>query len=239
MWRKIAPLTLLTLSVAFNANAQSPAGVRVHSLQAIGSGCPAGSHNVTISPDGQTFSLLLDNYTASSTMQNSLARLNCQVKVNLAIPAGWTFSVISAEYRGFAYAEAGTLVTHQALYSFDGSQPRNERPGFENGGTFNFRAQEFRGPYNDNYYIRHEIDPRTAPWAPCGNQNLQTLFITTYLMAQNLNRSSLVQAQISLDSVDGQIQSQTYQLAWRQCSRPYPQVPDPGRPPRYPGPGRR
>lgn len=249
MWCKIVALTLLTLPMVFVAQAQTPPGVQVQSLQLVGSGCPAGSHSATISPDGQTFSVLLDNFTAASTMQNTLQRVNCQIKANLSVPSGWTFAVISAEYRGFAYAESGTVATHQALYSFDGSQPRNERPGFENGGTFSFRAQEFRGPYNDNYYIRHEVDPRVAPWAPCGNQNLQSLYITTYLMAQNLNRSSLVQAQISLDSLDGQLQSQRYQFAWRQCTpssgiaqppaRPYPQVPEPGRPPRYPGPGRR
>lgn len=243
-------LTLIFLSILLASSqlmAQTPPGVRVQSIQAVGSGCPPGSHSATISPEGQTFSLLLDNFTAAANMQSPIARLNCEMKVNFYVPRGWTFAVVSAEYRGFAYAEPGTMVTHQSLYSFDGSKPRNERPGYENGGTYNFRMQEFRGPYNDNYYIRHDLDPRVTPWAPCNNQEIQTLFVTTYLMARNLNMSSLFQSQITLDSIDGQVQSQRYQLTWRQCApsngayqpprqNPYPApAPNPGRPPRFPG----
>ncbi|WP_373998015.1 DUF4360 domain-containing protein [Bdellovibrio bacteriovorus] len=248
MWRGLAHLTgLFVLALSVQSNAQTPPGVRIQSIQAVGSGCPVGSHSANISPDGQTFSLLLDNFVASSTMKNPIARLMCELKVSFYVPTGWTFAVLSADYRGFAYAEAGTVTQHQALYSFDGSKPKNERPGYENGGTYNFRAQEFRGPYNDNYYIRHNIDPRVAPWAPCSSQSVQTLYVTTFLMARNLNLSSLVESTISLDSIDGQVQSQRYSLAWKQCTpsrvtppnrdpgnpRPAPPPRDPGRPPRY------
>lgn len=249
MWRGITTSLLgLSILAAAPAMAQTPPGIRIHSIQAVGTGCPVGSYNATISPDAQTFSLLLDNFIAESSMQKPIVRLNCELRVNFQVPAGWTFAVTSADYRGFAYAEVGTQVTHQALYSFDGSKPRNERPGYENGGTYNFRAQEFRGPYNDSYYIRHQVDPRTAPWAACNANSIQSLYITTYLMARNLNLSSLLTAQITLDSIDGQVQSQRYQLAWKQCrpsgggsvtppgrdpgqGRPNPA---PGRPPRFP-----
>ncbi|UOF01299.1 DUF4360 domain-containing protein [Bdellovibrio reynosensis] len=245
MWRNIAQLSFATLMFAgLNANAQTPPGVRVQSLQALGSGCPAGSYSANISPDGQSFSLLLDNYVASSTMQNPISRLMCELRVNFHVPRGWSFAVVSADYRGYAYAEAGTYAVHQALYSFDGSKPRNERPGYENGSTYNFRQQEFRGPYNDNYYIRHDIDPRLAHWSPCRNDDTQTLFLTTFLMSRNLNLSSLVQAQITLDSVDGRVQSQNYRFAWKRCTpgngggynpNPGPVDPGNGRQPRNPG----
>lgn len=248
IWRGITSLLGMSLLLSAPAAlAQTPPGIRIHSIQAVGSGCPAGTYNATISPDAQTFSLLLDNFIAESTMHRPIVRLNCELKVNFQVPTGWTFAVTSADYRGFAYAEAGTMVTHQALYSFDGSKPRNERPGYENGGTYNFRAQEFRGPYNDTYYIRHQVDTRVAPWAACNAISIQSLYITTYLMARNLNLSSLLTAQITLDSIDGQVQSQRYQLAWKTCRPsnggvnqppgrdPGPGRPNnPGRPPRFP-----
>lgn len=252
MWRNFASAFVLQLFIApLPLMAQTPSGVVIQNIQVVGSGCPAGSYSANISPDGQAFSLLLDQFMAESTMQNPISRLNCELKVNFHVPQGWTFSVVSADYRGFAYVEPGTMAVHQALYSFDGSKPRNERPGYQDGGSYSFRMQEFRGPYNDNYNIHHEIDPRVAPWAPCRNESTQTLFLTTYLMARNLNLSSLVNAQITLDSIDGQVQSQQYRLAWRRCtSTVNPQPPanpgdprpgqgvNPGRPPRFPGPGR-
>lgn len=253
MWRSIAPMALsFIMCAASSALAQTPPGVRVESLQVVGNGCPVGSYSATISPDGQSFSLLLDNFVAESTMQNPISRLMCELKANIKVPRGWTFAILSADYRGFAYVEPGTMASHQALYSFDGSKPKNERPGYQNGGSYSFRVQEFRGPHNDNYVIHHDIDPRVAPWAPCRNEDTQTLFITTYLLARNLNLSSLVNAQITLDSIDGQVQSQKYQIAWKRCSiandpvppgrdsgnpgnpRPNP-PPNPGRPPRFPG----
>ncbi|WP_415062585.1 DUF4360 domain-containing protein [Bdellovibrio sp.] len=245
-------LGLLLFMTSQLSEAQTPPGVRIQNIQAVGSGCPVGSYSATISPEGQTFSLLLDNFIAESTMQNPIARLMCELKVSFWVPRGWTFALLAADYRGFAYAERGSVVSHQALYSFDGSKPRNEKPGYENGGTYSFRKQDFNGPYNDNYYIHHDIDPRVAAWAPCSSNESQTLFLTTFLMARNLNTSSLITSQITLDSIDGQVQSQKYKLVWKTCSasggvrppapdpgNPRPAPPNPGRPPRYPDSGRR
>lgn len=243
-----APFFLLSTT----ALAETPSGISIQGLQANGTGCPQGSYSANISPDGQAFSLLLDNYVAASDMRNPISRLNCELRINFRVPRGWQFTVVTADYRGYAYAEANTTVVHQALYSFDGSKPINERPGYENNGKYSFRASEFRGPYNNNYTIHQELDPRVAPWAPCGNSDTQTLFLTTYIMARNLNLNSNIQAQISLDSVDGAVQSQRYQLAWRRCATTNPAPPpapgpnpgnpnpgpvkpgNPGRPPRFP-----
>lgn len=231
-------IALMMFAASGAALAQTPSGIRIQSIDVVGTGCPAGSYNATISPDAQTFSLLLDSFVAESSMQRPIVRLNCELRVNFQVPAGWTFAVTSADYRGFAYAEVGTLVTHQALFSFDGSRPKNERPGYEDGSTYNFRAQEFRGPYNDTYYIRHEVDPRQAPWAACNSHKTQSLYITTYLMARNLNLSSLLTAQISLDSIDGQVQSQKYRLAWKTCRPGNGNGGVVNPPDRNPGPGR-
>lgn len=230
MWRYACFFNLLFFAFTQQSHAQVPPGVRVQDIQAVGTGCPVGSYSATISPDGQAFSVLLDNFVAESSMQNPISRLSCELKVSFAVPAGWTFAVFSADYRGFAYAEPGTVAVHQALYSFDGSKPQNERPGYKNGKTYSFRSQEFHGPYNDNYYIHYDLDHRLAPWAPCNNSATQTLFVTTFLMSRNFNLNSQISAQITLDSIDGQVQSQSYQLAWRTCAPS-----GPGRPPRYPG----
>lgn len=246
MWHFAFLFFTFIFSINQQSYAQIPPGVGIQDIQAVGSGCPIGSYSATISPDGQAFSVLLDNFVASSTMQNPISRLSCELKVNFAVPRGWTFAVLSADYRGYAYAEPGTVAVHQALYSFDGSKPRNEKPGYKNGETYSFRSQEFHGPYNDNYFIHYDLDHRLAPWAACNSEATQTLYITTFLMSRNLNLNSLVEAQITLDSIDGQVQSQSYKLVWKACTpspvRPTPspnprdpgREPNPGRPPRYP-----
>lgn len=244
----ILPILML-LASSFSAQAQVPPGVQVRSVQAVGSGCPQGSYSAMISPDGSAFSLLLDQYVAESTRQMTLSRKNCQLKVDFAVPAGWQFSVLSADYRGFANVEGGSVATHQAIYSFDGARPPNERPGFQDGSNYSFKAQDFNGPYQNNYYIHNEIDPRLAPWSPCMGTANQSLYVATFLTARSLNPRSPSSAMITLDTIDGQVQSQNFRLSWRTCSfngrptqppgggiQPPPSRgnPNPGRPPRFP-----
>lgn len=219
MWRGLSLFFASSyfLCPQISAAQTTPTGISIQNIEVIGSGCPAGTHNATISPDGQTFSLLLDRFVAEASLQSPLARLGCQVKVNFQVPPGWTFTVLAADYRGFAYAEEGSVLVHQSLYSFNGSRHRHERAGFHNGGAYNFRPQEFRGPFNDLYYIHHEVDPREAPWAACNSHRMQSFYLTTFLTARNLDPASGLTAQISLDSIDGQLQSQKYQLAWKAC----------------------
>jgi hypothetical protein len=230
---------LLYFALSTPLHAEVPQGVRVQSVQAIGRGCPLNTYSAVISPDGQAFSLLLDQYIAESTRQMTLDRKDCQIRVDFAVPVGWQFTVVSADYRGFANVQGGAIATHQALYSFDGSKPANERPGYQNGRGYSFKNQNFVGPFQDNYYIHDSLDPRMAPWSPCGNSGQHTLFITTYLTARALDLRNPASAQITLDSVDGQVQSQQFGFAWRRCSNnPPPQPPGGGRPPPpFPPPG--
>jgi len=238
------PTVLMLLVSSVFAHAETPT-VQVRSVQAVGSGCPQGSYSATISPEGDSFSLLLDQYVAESTRQQTMDRKNCQLRVDFNVPTGWQFSVVSADYRGFANVEGGSVVTHQAIYSFDGSRPPNERPGPFNGRGHALNIESFRGPFQDNYYIHNDIDPRKAIWSPCGEAGTQTLFISTFLTARSMNQNSPSSAMITLDSIDGLVQSQKFQFAWKACgSRLRPGPPGggpprgdhrgpPGRPPRF------
>jgi hypothetical protein len=219
------------------SKAEIPQGVRVQNIQAMGRGCPSGSFSATVSPDGQTFSILLDQYVAESTRQMTLDRKECQLRVDFAVPTGWQFAVITADYRGFANVEGGALAMHQALYSFDGSKPVNERPGYQNGKGYSFKVQNFQGPFQDNYYIHNEIDPRIAPWSACGAGATQPLFVTTYLTARALDWRSPASAQITLDSIDGQVQSQQFSFTWRRCAFNPPPPGGGNQPPPPPGRG--
>ncbi len=229
---------LCLVEFALAQSVQAPNGTQIQFVKAKGTGCMNGQVSVSISPDGQEFSVLMDNYIAETTTNLNLDYKSCILEVGIAAPVGWSYSLVSADYRGFAHAEAGTQVSHQVLYSFDGSKPINEKPGFADApGRYSFKQQVFSGPFTDGYFIRNQIDSRTSLWSPCSMGAAQPLIIQTYLMARSLKRSGL--AQITLDSVDGVI-AQQFKWSWKQCSGqgrlPAPQPPPPvRRPPRFGG----
>lgn len=227
--------------VSLVAEAQVPQGVQVQYVRTKGRGCAQNQVSVSIAPDGRSFSVLMDNYLAQTSPRMNLEMKNCALEVGIVAPAGWSYTLESADYRGFVQADAGTQVSHQVLYSFDGSRPPNERPGFEDStGKYSFKQQIFNGPMLDNYFIRNQIDPRTSLWSPCSNGRGHPLIIETFLIARAMNRGGI--AQITLDTVDGAIEQQ-FAWTWRQCHytspAPSPQpnpTPPPGRggrPPRY------
>jgi hypothetical protein len=197
--------------------AETPQGVFIQNIQAVGSGCLPDSYAASISPDGQSFSLLLDHYEAAISLQTPVAQQTCQFIFNFHVPLGWTFSLITADYRGFAYAELGTLLSQQALYSFEGSRRPEQRREHKTEERHSFRPFEIKGPYNDNYTLHQELDSRAAPWSPCNASESQTLTMTTSLSARSLRGNSNLQAQISLDSLDGNIMAQNFKFGWKRC----------------------
>lgn len=227
-------ILILVLAVSQISWAQAPAGVQIQYVNAKGKGCQNGQIGVTIAPDGRSFSVLMDNYLAEASVKANLDLKNCAIEVGILAPAGWSYSLLTADYRGFVSAEAGTQVSHQVLYSFDGSRPINENPGFQDSiGRYSFKQQVFNGPIDDTYYIRNQIDSRTALWSPCSIGIARPLVIQTYLMARSMVKGKV--AQISLDSVDGAIEQQ-FQWTWKRCGAVAPVPVPPGhRPPRYGG----
>lgn len=227
-------ITMVTL----NAAAEGPGGVSVRGIRAYGQGCPIGSAAATVSPDGRSFSLLLDNYAATvEPGGRPTIRRDCDIEVDLDIPAGWSFAVVAADYRGFVDIAAGSLAQHRVLYTFD---KRQRLPG--EGYDFSFQGTEFRGPRTEEYNIHHEIGIGQAPRSSCSFGDVKTLFLNTLLTARAM-RGRGETTSISLDSVDGQLAAQRYRLAWFRCDqfdRPGNgnRRPEPGNPGRPRAPGR-
>jgi hypothetical protein len=68
--------------------------------------------------------LIFDSYYAEmgSGISPSAARRNCQLNIALHYPAGFQYSIFSADYRGYADLDAGVNGTQSSLYYFSGSQ---------------------------------------------------------------------------------------------------------------------
>ncbi len=65
-----------------------------------GSGCPAGTTDFAITPDGQTLTILFDAFSADP------GNVTCNIAVPVHVPNGFQVSLMTADYRGFVEGSA-------------------------------------------------------------------------------------------------------------------------------------
>ena len=240
-------MALLTADEAFSD--QAPPGVQILSVKTQGTGCDSNANSV-LTPDGKTLSLLFDHYIAQTAATSAAAdRKNCDVDVQFSIPAGYSFALFSADYRGFAAVDEGAMAVHEVVYSFPGAQhgafSSSLNPPFPGGpvghppigtpvqqiGHYSFSARVIQGPYNADYSIHNELSAQNLAWSPCGSSN-PVLRLATALLARSTapaRNGQFATSMVSLDSVDASIQ-QTFGITWRRCNlqNPIPPIHGPG-----------
>ena len=87
----IAPLLFsLAATTPLSAVAPDPSTVRIVSISAIGSGCPAGHAFATVDETGTIFDVAFDEYIVEvgPGFTASDARKNCRVSLNVEFPQG-------------------------------------------------------------------------------------------------------------------------------------------------------
>ncbi|MFW7380677.1 MAG: DUF4360 domain-containing protein [Oligoflexus sp.] len=189
-------------SLGFGQSA--PSFVNISRISYNGSGCPLGTVNENVSTDRQAFTLTFSEYAAEAgpTLALSAQRRNCQVTVDLNFPSGWSYSIVSIDYRGFAFLDRGVRGTHAASYYFQG-QGQTARS-----------STTLRGFFNDSYFVRDVLGLNAVVWSPCGAR--RALNINSEVRVDNrFNRNA--EGLMTVDSIDGQV-IHTYNLAWRRCS---------------------
>jgi len=169
-----------------------------------GSGCPAGTAAVAVSPDNTAFTVTYSNYLAQvgGNSDPTAFRKNCQLNLLVHVPQGFTYAIASADYRGFAALQSGANSTEKASYYFQGSSSTAAI------------THPFRGPYNDNWQATDSTDWAQLVWAPCGV--LRNFNINTELRVNAGTTSPGKVSFMTMDSTDGDI-STVYHLAWKQC----------------------
>lgn len=177
--------------------------VRIRDIHYGGTGCPQGSMDSYISPDGQAMTLIFDQYVAEAGQGIPLSqgRKFCNLVLDLAIPAGYQYSVFKVDYRGFVDLRSGTNAQVQSSYYFSGSDARTN--------TRTVTAL-FRGAMSGNYTKSDNIGVESMVWSPCGVE--RALNIKTAANVQGRN------GLLTVDTVDGEFK-QVYYLKWRRCSR--------------------
>ncbi|MGW0764542.1 DUF4360 domain-containing protein [Streptomyces sp. NPDC002676] len=169
-----------------------------------GSGCPAGTAAVAVSPDNTAFTVTYSDYLAQAggTSDPTAYRKNCQLNLVVHVPQGFTYAIASADYRGFLSLQPGARGTQKASYYFQGS-PNTAA-----------RTHPFSGPYNDDWQATDSTDWAQLVWAPCGV--LRNFNINTELRVNAGTQAPGKVSFMTMDSTDGDI-STVYHLAWKEC----------------------
>jgi hypothetical protein len=172
-----------------------------------GSGCPAGTAAVAVSPDNTAFTVTYSNYLAQVGVGATPTdfRKNCQLNIIVHVPQGFTYAVSQTDYRGFAALERGATGTMKASYYFQGS-PSTATV-----------VKDFKGPLMDNWQVSDTRDVASLVYAPCGE--LRNFNINTELRtAAGTSNPRTTTSFMTMDSTDSAI-STTYHFSWMNCPK--------------------
>ncbi|WFB08298.1 DUF4360 domain-containing protein [Streptomyces sp. LX-29] len=183
-----------------------PDKIQIEIATVNGSGCPAGTAAIAVSPDNTAFTVTYSAYTAKvgAGAQPTDFRKNCQLNLIVYVPHGFTYAIASADYRGFAHLERGASAVQKASYYFQGSQQTMPI------------SHPYAGPYSDNWQERDETEVGQVVWAPCGER--RNFNINTELRVNAGSSDPRKTSFMAMDSVDGDINT-VYRLIWKQCPR--------------------
>ncbi len=165
-----------------------------------GTGCPAGTVSVTLSPDAKSLSLLFDQYQVSvgGETGKDFDRKSCNIAIPVHVPQGLSVSVLKIDYRGFNHLPSSATSQFNVEYFFAGTRG----PSFQ---------KKFRGPLDEDYLINNELTAEAVVWSSCGaDVNLRTN------SSMRVNTVSNREAIASIDSQDVNA-AIIYQLQWRKC----------------------
>lgn len=199
-----APVALLTIgSIAYSQEGPPAGTVTIAGIVEAGTGCPPGSVASNVANDRQAFTLLFSQFVASigPGIPISEARKNCTMNIDLKFPSGWTYTIFTVDYRGFAQLDDKVTGAQTSQYYFQG-QPQ----------TATLRTN-LVGPRAEDYTIRDTLGLNAVVWSPCGA--VRALNINAAVNVNNQNNLT-GRGLMTLDTVDGAV-VHTYGLIWRRC----------------------
>lgn len=170
-------------------------------VSVVGSGCPAGTSAITISPDNTSITVTFDRYLALVGVGAKATdfRKNCQVALQVHAPAGFTYAVSQADYHGYASVAPGANVELKANYWFQGAAPTS------------LHRHQWTGPMDGTWDASDVLDVTSLNYAPCGENRY--LNINTELRV-NAGTSDLRATTSTMLMAD---QTVPPKLIWKRC----------------------
>ncbi|MGZ3804513.1 MAG: DUF4360 domain-containing protein [Pseudobdellovibrionaceae bacterium] len=209
-------LLLLVTEMTLGQTMEVPEHVRILSAQTVGTGCEATQTAVSFSPDLLDLSVLFSNYNlelgaGTPEPMAAVQQKNCQINVEIEVPAGWALAIKSVDYRGYAHLPVGATAKHRFSYRTDGMPPAM------------LREAPLEGPLDQAYFFRLEQPLSERPFTPCGPPNIHLRLGSQMLLkyppaSPHRYGEARETALLSLDSADLSLK-QDFQIEWQRCGR--------------------
>ena len=103
--------SLLAAQMTLAANGLLP-GIRLGMPDYGGTGCPAGTASVVLSPSEDQISILFDSFVAEAggATRRTVDRKACDLGIPITIPQGYSVAVVQTDFRGFNLVAAGGMI---------------------------------------------------------------------------------------------------------------------------------
>lgn len=158
-----ASLALAALSLASpvpEAAVAAPPAFKIKNVVYGGSGCPQGSLDISFTDSKLLPIYFSKEFTArvGSGVSVEEARKNCQLNINLEYSPGYSFSIFSVDYSGWADLDSGVTGLLRSNYYFSGYTEQTSL------------SQNIVGPFHGKYIKHDEVSE--SRWSPCGSSSL-------------------------------------------------------------------
>ncbi|MCC6137665.1 MAG: DUF4360 domain-containing protein [Bdellovibrionaceae bacterium] len=174
-----------------------------------GSGCPAESVGVSITPDKKTVSFIFDSFISEAGNSVELKRdhKRCLIHLPIDVPKGWQVTVVKMDQRGFY--SVPNKATAQLKTSFSLTDKRNRLLQ-----RSLVKKKDIRGPADDEYTISTTVKNHPI-YSQCGQK--VNFRIDTEIEAKTNKAGEDVL--VTVDSLDASASNKGYwlQFMWKKC----------------------
>jgi hypothetical protein len=190
-----------------------PGGLFSTIVNANGSGCPKGSWQAAISPDGQTFTVTFNAYEARISPGQASDLKECALDVALVGTGNLKFELGSFYYQGYVLLEnPQQSAVESADYSFGPAGVISGLIGIDIPLPGELHSQNgVNGPINQSFTLTDNVGG--GKWSPCGKAN--DLHIRTHLRLQN-DPAASGSGYVNDSTVDGSLKL-AWKMHWQQC----------------------
>lgn len=164
-----------------------------------GNGCPNGTYQVVLSPDGNELSILFSRFTAQTDNSQTYDFANCNIAVPVEVPPGITIGLLGVDYRGLAYIPTGGMGVIFREHFFAGEQGD--------------RLTSSIGVYDQFYNFYYPDEAEFEIWSQCGDDFIARSNTTVFVSRPE---DSDVDAMMSVFSEDWDV-SILFHLRWKEC----------------------